>query len=332
MLQKDMDKLKHVNNPLITLTKGQRVIYDLLFDAMQNGKQDVILPTIVNSDNIIYYIKLVIAENPELCNYDACSCSFAQQGRKTIVRLNQAFQNSRMGYSLQRKAEQIIDEIIDVKVSDIKKVLAIHDYFIKHVTYKESYSSVSYVSHTAYGAIIENEAVCEGIAYGFSYLLKRVGIKSTVVDGEADGGGHAWNIVKIGAECYHFDVTWDLLRQNESHNMIYDYFCLSDQDLKNRIWDRKIYPKCKSRQYNYFIISKSFAHNDKDLIKIIERQFPKYKAIYLRYDFVSSSKETAIEYLWNVFLKVAQRNRWNYGSVRYSLNEDQSIFSLYECG
>lgn len=325
-----MDKLNKNISPLISLTKGQEVIYNLFHDAMQRGKNDVILPAVVNSDNIIYYIKLVIAENPELCNYDACSCSFAHQGRKTIVRLNQAFPSSKMLSALQRKVDEILNNIIDVSFSDIKKVLAIHDYFIKHVTYKESYSSVSYVSHTAYGAIIENEAVCEGIAYGFSYLLKRAGIKSTVVDGEADGGGHAWNIVKLGTECYHFDVTWDLLRQNESHNMIYDYFCLSDQDLKNRIWDRKIYPKCSSRLYNYFIISKSFAHNDNDLIRIIEKQFPKYRAIYLRYDFIHSNRECAMDYIWNMFLRIAQKNKWNYGSVRYSINEDQSIFSLYE--
>ena len=323
-----MDKLNNI--PLISLTKGQRVIYNLFLNAMQRGKSDVILPAVVNSDNIIYYIKLVIAENPELCNYDACSCSFAYQGRKTIVRLNQAFPSSRMQSALQRKADEILNQIIDVSYSDIKKVLAIHDYFIKHVTYKETYSQVSYVSHTAYGAIIENEAVCEGIAYGFSYLLKRVGIKSTVVDGEADGGGHAWNIVKIETDCYHFDVTWDLLRQNESHNMIYDYFCLSDLDLKNRIWDRKIYPKCNSRQYNYFILSKSFAHSNNDIIRIIERQFPKYRAVYLRCDFLSSDKDTAMEYIWSIFLKVAQKNRWHYTSVCYSLNEDQAVFSLYE--
>ena len=325
-----MDKLKKFSSPLITLTKGQEVLYNLFLDVMQRGKNDVILPASVKSDNIIYYIKLVIAENPELCNYDACSCSFAYQGNKTIVRLNQAFPSSKWFDTLRRKADEILNKIIDYSFSDIKKVLAIHDYLIKHVTYKESYSAVSYVSHTAYGAIIENEAVCEGIAYGFSYLLKRVGIKSTVVDGEADGGGHAWNIVKIGSECFHFDVTWDLLRQNESHNMIYDYFCLSDSDFKNRIWDKKIFPVCNSRLYNYFVISKSFAHCEKEMIEIIERQFSKYRAIYFRYDFIPWDKEQSLAYIWNAFNKTIQNNGWYYKSVTYSLNEDQNVFSLFE--
>lgn len=325
-----MDKLKCDRKPLIFLTKGQKIIYDLFFDAMQNGKYKVVLPTIINSNNIVYYIKLVIAENPEFCNYDTCSCSFSNQGNKCIVELNPAFRNKNMEYELQRKAKEILGKIITANVSDIKKVLAIHDYLIKNVTYKESPIVNSHLNHTAYGALVNNKAVCEGIAYGFSYLLNLVGIKSTVVDGEADGGPHAWNIVQIGNECYHFDVTWDLLRKDINQNMIYDYFCLSDLDLKNRVWDKKIYPKCNSRLYNYFIISNSFAHNDKDLIRIIERQFPKYKAIYLRCDFLSPNKEMAMDYIWNIFLGVAQKNRWHYGAVKYSLNEDQAVFSLYE--
>lgn len=325
-----MDKRKYINEPLIFLTAGQRKIYDLFFSAMKNGEYQVELPRRINSNNIIYYIKLVVAENPEFCDYDTCVCSFADNGSACLVRLQHAFQDSSMIFNLQIKAKSILDEIIDIGYSDIKKVLAIHDYLIKNVTYRDTLSTDSNISHTAYGAIVNKEAVCEGIAYAFSYLLNSVGIKSTVVDGIADGVPHAWNIVRIKNICYHFDVTWDLIRKDEYNNMIYDYFCLTDMDLKNRIWDRKIYPKCNSHLYNYFNLSKSFAHNETDLIRIIEQQFPKYRAIYLKSDFISSSKETTMNYLWNTFRKVAQQNRWHYGSVKYSFNEDQNVFVLFE--
>ena len=78
-----MDKLDKDFSPLITLTKGQRVIYNLFLDAMQRGKNDVILPTVVNSNNIIYYIKLVIAENPELCTAEERNCQ-SQLDRRGI--------------------------------------------------------------------------------------------------------------------------------------------------------------------------------------------------------------------------------------------------------
>lgn len=323
-----MDKHKLDNTLLIRLTKGQKNIYDAFYKAMKNGQYEVILPTAINRDNIIYYLKLVIAENPELCEYDTCNCKYSMYGHKCIVHLERAFRKRTMRFDLERKASEILQPILNNRVSDIKKVLYVHDYLIKHITYRER--SLDCLSHSAYGAIVNNEAVCEGISYGFSYLLKKLGIKATVVDGKADGEAHAWNIVEIGSERFHFDVTWDLLRQNDNHDMIYDYFCLSDSDLKDRIWDRKIYPICNSRTYNYFLLSNSFAHNEKELIKIIERQFPKYRAIYFKYDFIPWDKEKSMAYIWNAFKTTVQKNGWHYKSVIYSLNEDQKIFSLHE--
>ena len=51
-----MDKLKLDNTLLIRLTKGQKIIYDAFYKAMKNGQYEVILPTAINRDNIIYYL------------------------------------------------------------------------------------------------------------------------------------------------------------------------------------------------------------------------------------------------------------------------------------
>ncbi len=37
--------------------------------------------------------------------------------------------------------------------------------------------------HTAYGTIVEKNAVCEGISAAYCYLLKLVGISATIVNG-----------------------------------------------------------------------------------------------------------------------------------------------------
>lgn len=323
-----MDKLNNDNTTIITLTKGQRVIFNLFLSAMKKGESKVVLPTRINSNSIIYFIKLVIAEYPELCQYDTCSCSYLYQGNSCIVKLNPAFGNRAMANELNAKARRILDSIIVEKTSDIKKVLCIHDYLINNVTYRETELNSFNISHTAYGAIVNNEAVCEGIAYGFSYLLKMSGVKATVVDGKADDGAHAWNIVKIDSDCYHFDVTWDLIRKGDQNNMIYDYFCLCDSDLNERVWDRKIYPQCPSRKYNYFVLSNSFAHSENELIRIMERQYPKYNAVYLKYDYFNYDRDKAMNYLWSLFLKTAQKQGWSVGSLHYAVNDDQSIFTI----
>ncbi len=94
----------------------------------------------------------------------------------------------------------------------------IHDALIDNVTYNYGYKSLpAYHScFTAYGALVEGNAVCDGYSQAMSYLLQAKGIDSLVVTGgvgstEAIAAryGHAWNLVKIGSEWYEVDSTWD---------------------------------------------------------------------------------------------------------------------------
>lgn len=64
---------------------------------------------------------------------------------------------------------------------------------------------------TAYGALVEGKAVCEGYARAFSLLCRRVGIPCTTVNGVdlSTKTAHMWNLVTLDGEPYHVDVTWD---------------------------------------------------------------------------------------------------------------------------
>jgi hypothetical protein len=51
--------------------------------------------------------------------------------------------------------------------------------------------------------------VCQAYAmYGY-LMLRQAGYESITVAGEAGGGGHAWNMVKVGSQWYHIDYTWN---------------------------------------------------------------------------------------------------------------------------
>ena len=104
-------------------------------------------------------------------------------------------------------------KIIKTETNLIQKVLAIHDFLVKNVVYDKdelSHNKSSAVTHTAYGAIVDKKAVCEGIAYAFCLLAKKAGVNSTVVNGIVNGGRHSWNMIQIDFEYYHIDVTWDI--------------------------------------------------------------------------------------------------------------------------
>ncbi len=83
---------------------------------------------------------------------------------------------------------------------DAKDELIIHDALIKYVEYDDECANknIAYdVAHTAYGALVDGSAVCDGYATAFKMLLNKAGIDSEVVSGLGNGGGHAWNVVRI---------------------------------------------------------------------------------------------------------------------------------------
>ena len=73
---------------------------------------------------------------------------------------------------------------------------------------------------SAYGALINHEAVCDGYTKCFNVLAKRCGLESIKVA----GNGHSWNIVKLDdGNYYHVDVSWEDPTIDGQPNKIYGY-------------------------------------------------------------------------------------------------------------
>lgn len=77
-----------------------------------------------------------------------------------------------------------------------------------------SYNSSSLNKITVYGAFMEKEAVCEGYARTYKYLLDNLGVENILVTGTATNSNsetedHMWNYVKLNDNWYAVDCTWD---------------------------------------------------------------------------------------------------------------------------
>ena len=82
---------------------------------------------------------------------------------------------------------------------------------------------------SAYGALVEGIAVCEGYSEAFQHLLTQMGIECLIVIGESENQSHQWNMVRIGENYYHVDPTWndtDVFAELGISN--YFYFNMSD--------------------------------------------------------------------------------------------------------
>ena len=107
--------------------------------------------------------------------------------------------------------------------SDLEKVKKIHDYICKNVSYDKTKNKdvKKYpTQYSAYGALRDKTAVCQGYATLFYAMCIQAGISARVITGKALGGNHAWNIVKVGSKWYNIDTTWD----SQSYGIIYNFF------------------------------------------------------------------------------------------------------------
>ena len=132
-------------------------------------------------------------------SYSAVSNGSSTQIRYTInYRITSSYNKK-----LLAKAKSVAKTFTGSTSTKIKKI---HNYIVKNTDYVNG-------GYTAYNALVDHGAVCEGYALEFYLLCKYAGISCHVVTGTAYGsngeGNHAWNVVKNGSKWYNMDVTWD---------------------------------------------------------------------------------------------------------------------------
>lgn len=109
--------------------------------------------------------------------------------------------------------------------SDYEAIKAIYDYICDNVVYDDVNSDSYLLKHSAYAAVIDKTAVCQGYALLFYRLALEKEIDARLISGDA-GGPHGWNIVKIGNRYYNLDSTWDA--KLKPYGYPYQYFLLCD--------------------------------------------------------------------------------------------------------
>lgn len=162
------------------------------------------------------------------------------------------------------KLYEIVKDILDSQItegmSDYEKELALHDYLTTHCKYSADTTQPAESDiYRAYGALVNQDAVCNGYAEALQLLFACVGIRSEFVVGTADGIDHAWNLVEIDGKWYHLDATWDDPIPDQGEKVLHPYFNVTDDIMaKNHTWDREAYPKAYSMDANYYKMQNAY--------------------------------------------------------------------------
>ena len=166
---------------------------------------------------------------------------------------------------IERKAQKfedaidnMLNNVIDEDMTDYEKEVAIHDALVEMVKYYkyEDINDIPSIKHTAYGALVEKEAVCDGISKALKILLDRAGIENIIVSGKANGISHAWNIVKLDDEYYNVDATSDNVKEGSDKYVIHAYFNVTDKDIKetHQKDSNFEFPECNATKYEYYTV------------------------------------------------------------------------------
>lgn len=244
-----------------------------------------------------------------------------------------------------RKAQSIIDQMPAYdNTYDIVKYL--HDYLATQVRYDDDLSNDD--ADTAYGALLEGKARCEGYTNAFSILLNLSGIENAKVlylgnDVDSDIG-HIWNLVKIDNNYYHVDVTNDsfsLVDDVPKDYVSYAYFLISTKDILRSSSINKsiidLIPECDATANNFFIKNGLYFkdYNRYEIGKIAgdflsDQLDNSLNGVSIKFesedDYIKASSPSEINYLLGVIS--------NYDGIRanyfnYYMYDNQLVISIY---
>jgi len=125
--------------------------------------------------------------------------------------------------------------------SEYEKICLIYDFMTENIQYDFDglADETDKKKFTAYGALVEKSAVCQGYASLFYRMCLEAGIDARLIAGVATDGtnliAHGWNIVKIGQMYYNADPTWDAELAQAGYN--YAFFLRSEANFPGHIRD-----------------------------------------------------------------------------------------------
>lgn len=164
-------------------------------------------------------------------------------GMGEAMQVEAADQTAEMSAALEAAANKAIAAYIDPGMKPYEKVLSLHDYLILNCKYDYENLKAGTLpdsAHTAYGALVNGKAVCDGYTEAFLYLMNKIGVPCRIVRSKAMN--HTWNVVQLDGKWYHVDVTYDdpLTNNRDCLGQVrHDHLLLSDRTISEPTANRR---------------------------------------------------------------------------------------------
>lgn len=163
------------------------------------------------------------------------------------IKLNKLYSKEQINI-INKEVDRIIKELITDNMNNETKIRTIHDYIINNTYYdkvRNDTGNSTYASNTAYGALIEHQAICSGYADAMELFLNKFNIKNYKIASKT----HVWNALYLDNNWYHLDLTWDDPVSERGPILDHKYFLVNNDELTKadgnnidtHIFDKTIY-------------------------------------------------------------------------------------------
>lgn len=321
------------------LDRSGRELYDSFLRAFSAGAMSVAVPAGMDSRRVLEVFCTALGDNPGVIRYDRTGLTVKTLGTQQTAVLKQAMAPGQVPTMERALAQQVQRAMAWVRRrnprTDYDRLVAAYEYLQDHVRYDRGEARNALTgraanphSHTAYGALVRERAVCDGIAGAFALLCQTMGYRCTVLSGESrshcqNRGSHAWNLLQVGRHYYHVDATWDGNHREDFGTYDYNWFCVDDETIRRDHFWRGTTPPCRSRELSYYVRNGCEVRTLVQAEAVMRRCFTGGNRV-VRLRFVGNST-TSGETLGKLLSKCAT-DAGRYGRLRYSWNPDTRCF------
>ncbi len=250
------------------LTAAQKKLYEEAYSAASQGlpTYDCVYESANTKTDIEKSSMAFHYDFPEFCSLSGgYKYSYSTADSSCTVTLRtKSFCSDTSGGSyrtaLTNKANQVVREAEQFGTA-FDRIKYVHDYLCYNVIYDydamgkgdDTSNTSAQMAYTAYGALINGRAVCAGYSLAFEMMMRMLGYECGYVPGTAKGS-HAWNVIKVGADYYYIDVTWDDDWEDDKKYIDYSYFCITSAEMnRSHTPDRDFsYPTASSNDLNFY--------------------------------------------------------------------------------
>lgn len=249
-----------------------RSLFWLIYREIENFSTRITLPEGTTRAQVDLVDSLLYNDCPELFYLSHLSTYYYMQSAPDLItEVEVAYDMTREEYEeAAPRIEAIVSDWVrqTAGLSDYEKELFVHDAIIARCTYDNS------SAHTGslYGTLVLGRARCQGYANTLNYALRRMGIPSLYLYGEAvnESGAesHAWNAVKVCGVWTLVDATWDD-PIGERDALSHAYFNLNEEMMSASHTLAPDFalgevPSCESLSWNYCVRQGTFVKTGED--------------------------------------------------------------------